>query len=75
MKPFQILIGVAFGFVCTTIDSWPTWAVLVLAFIICVALLLAELYKEMRNDPADRYTPSPTDTPIADYLDRKYGNK
>ena len=67
------ILGVVFAFICTTIDSWSTWALLVTCGIALLACLIWALADEVRkSDPSDRdvYT---SDTPIADFLDRKYG--
>lgn len=74
MKPLQIIGGVTFGLVCTTIDCWPTWAVLLLPLILGCAIFFHALWREMYPlDDTDDRNESPTDTPIGDYLDRKYG--
>jgi len=74
MKLTHFIGGTTFGIICVTIDSWPTWAVLTLALVICCGIFLAALIAEVnkQTDPDDR-TEHWSDTPIADELDRKYG--
>jgi len=73
MKPLQIIGGITFGLVCTTVDSWPTWAVLLLPVLLGCAVFARSLWNAAQplDDVDDRETHS-SDTPIADELDRKY---
>lgn len=67
------ILGATFAFICTTIDSWSTWALLIVCAISLVGCFIWALIDEVqKSDPADRDVYK-SDTPIADYLDRKYG--
>lgn len=60
-------IGIATGIVIMTIDSWPTWAVLLIALCIALAAISTWIDTQYADEPQK------TDNPIGDEVARELG--